>query len=92
LTRDGEIRKRGVKIQSLADHLSVAGREGENELSHFSFHEATSETAMTTRPMSTPGRRSSVSLRKRNVRHDREVQAQIIWGANLIPSGAACAA
>jgi hypothetical protein len=24
------------------------------------------------------------------MRHDRVVQALIIWGANLIPSGAAC--
>ena len=86
--------ERGTKRNCRKIRLRVVALGTRYELNDVGVHDNSSDTAMTTRPTSASEIRQAVigSLRKIKMCGMIAVQARIIWGANLIPSGAACGA
>jgi hypothetical protein len=86
--RDDGIGHRRAESNRWKVGLRVAiGRR--NQLNDFA-HESSSDTAMTTRPMSASDIRQAVIEISKETCDTVAVRAQTIWGANLIPLGAAC--
>ena len=86
--RDDGIGHRRAESNRWKVGLRVAiGRR--NQLNDFA-HESSSDTAMTTRPMSASDIRQAVIEISKESCGMVAVRAQTIWGANLIPLGAAC--
>ena len=91
---DRRLAERGAKSNCRKIRLRVFAFGTRYELNDVGVHDNSSDTAMTTRPTSASDIRQAVigSLRKIEMCGMIAVQALIIWGANLIPSGAACGA
>ena len=71
--------------------MRVVALRGRNELNDFGAHENSSDTAMTTRPMSASDiRQAVIGVSPKEACGMVAVQVQTIWGANLIPLGTAC--
>jgi hypothetical protein len=91
---DQGLAERGAKSNCRKIRLRVFAFGTRYELNDVGVHDNSSDTATTTRLTSASDIRYAVigSLRKIEMCGMIAVQARIIWGANLIPSGAACGA
>jgi hypothetical protein len=91
---DRRLAERGAKSNCRKICLRVFAFGTRYELNDVGVHDNSSDTAMTTRPTSASEIRQAVvgSLLKIEMCGMIAVQALIMWGANLIPSGAACGA